>query len=164
MSSNLSSISPAASVWMTRVLPSDFTTVPVRRSPFFKVTWSAKRADESPKNAVRANTSSLRSTALPPDCKESVSIWEPRVTVNQSETKTARHNAATPRCFSTRSRLALGFGVLLIGRSLCRGMIFHTVFQGTNPLAQTLAELRQFLGTEHQQGNKEDDQQVHRLK
>ena len=45
-----------------------------------------------------------------------------------------------------------------------RGVILHAFFQGTNPFAQTFAELRQFLWTEHQQGNKEDDQQVHRLK
>jgi len=35
-----------------------------------------------------------------------------------------------------RNRSALGFGVLaLISRGLRRGIIFHTFFKGTNPLA-----------------------------
>src|SRR2546423_3312486 len=42
MASNLIVISPAASVCRTRVLPSDFSTFPDRRSPFLSVIWSAR--------------------------------------------------------------------------------------------------------------------------
>src|SRR5690242_3142277 len=93
----------------------------------------------------------------------SVAVRGPRVALyleNRDE-KAEKYRLIRSRA---RGRLALGFGVLLVGRSLRRGMILHAIFQGTNPLAQTLAELRQFLGPEDQQGNKEDDQQVHRLK
>src|SRR5579859_3051136 len=62
MASNLIVTSPAASVCRTSVLPSDFTTVPVIRSPFFNVTWSANRAEDNPRSATRKNASSLRNT------------------------------------------------------------------------------------------------------
>src|SRR6478736_8690262 len=53
--------------------------------------------------------------------------------------------------------LALCFGILaLVARSLCGRVILHAVFQGTDTLTQTLTQLRQFPGTEHQQRNKED--------
>src|ERR1700675_2847925 len=43
-------------------------------------------------------------------------------------------------------------------------VVLHTIFQGTNALAQTLAQLGQFLGAEYEQCNGEDHQQVHGLK
>src|SRR5215471_9905332 len=126
---------------MTMVLPSDLTTVPVRRSPFLSVTWSANDTDESPKSAVNSNTSRLRSTAYPPNCRVvcsylgSQSCFVPRNRDEKAEQSRLIRSQA-------RGRLALGFGILLVGRSLRRGMIFHAIFQSTNPLAQTLAELR----------------------
>ena len=77
-----------------------------------------------------------------------------------------RRRGQTARSTSQRGDgLALGFGVLaLVRRTLRGGMILHALFQGADPLTQTFAELRQLPGTEYQQGNKEDHQQVHRLK
>jgi hypothetical protein len=80
--------------------------------------------------------------------------------INRDTAATKARGAAMDRAGS-----ALGFCLLArIRRSLSRGIILHALFQGADPLAQTFAELRQFLGTEHQQSNKEDHQQVHRLK
>src|SRR5271166_5728678 len=161
--------SPAASVWRVTVLPSDLTTVPVRRSPFLSVTWSAKSADESPKNAIRVNNSNLRNTTLPSTFRVLIELYEGPGTAFEHEFRAQigkrrqRGEVCFPPCFSTRSWLALCFGFFLVGW-LRRGIVLHAIFQGTNPLTQTLAELRQFLGAEDQQGNKEDHQQVHRLK
>ncbi len=41
---------------------------------------------------------------------------------------------------------------------------FIPAFKSADAFAQALAQFRQFLGTKHQQRNKEDDQQVHGLK
>src|SRR5215831_16198984 len=148
------------------VLPSDLTTVPVRWSPFFRVTWSANEVEANPKNAVKASISSFPSTAEPPKLQScQTSMWEPggycELIRNTGEEADSTAVWTTRR----RSRLALGFGVLaLVGRSLCGRLVFHAVFQSANPLTQTFAQLRQLPGTEHQQRNKEDDQQVHRLK
>src|SRR5208337_2899167 len=64
-------------------------------------------------------------------------------------------------------RLALDFG----GFGFCAGnlrlvwrIILHTFLQRTNALADPLAEFRELLGPEDEQSNKEDHQQVHRLK
>src|ERR1022692_515923 len=69
MFSNLIVTSPAASVCSSSVLPSDFTTVPVRRSPFFNVTRSANRADDSANSVISANSSNLRTVLPPPKVK-----------------------------------------------------------------------------------------------
>jgi len=42
--------------------------------------------------------------------------------------------------------------------------VFHSVLESAEAFADPLAEFRQFLGTENKQSDKEDDQQVHRLK
>src|SRR5712691_7549566 len=49
------------------------------------------------------------------------------------------------------------------GRGLRRAFL-HTVFQSANALADTFAQFRQLLGAEHQERDKEDHQQMHRLK
>ncbi len=55
--------------------------------------------------------------------------------------------------------------VVLLARSKPEGwVILHAFFQGTNPLAQPFAQFRQFLGTENQQRNGKNDDQVRRLK
>src|SRR5215471_7566170 len=99
---------------------------------------------------MRMRVQKARSTATPQSCAArpilqiaelSVAVWGPRVALyleNRDE-KAEKYRLIRSRA---RGRLALGFGVLLVGRSLRRGMILHAVFQGTNPLAQTLAELR----------------------
>src|SRR5215831_6129913 len=92
-------------------------------------------------------------------------IWEPRDYCELI--RDTGEEAAVTAVWATRlrSRLALSFGTLaLVGRSLRGGLIFHAIFQRADPLTQTFAQLRQFPGAEHQQSNKEDDQQVHRLK
>src|SRR5258706_4655155 len=43
-------------------------------------------------------------------------------------------------------------------------MVLHAFFQGTNPLAQPLAQFRQLLRTENQQCNGKNDDQMRRLK
>src|ERR1700676_5444318 len=47
--------SPAKSVLITRVLPSPDTMLPLRRSPFFKLTWSASAAEAKNSNNVMEN-------------------------------------------------------------------------------------------------------------
>lgn len=60
--------------------------------------------------------------------------------------------------------LALCFRAVLLLFSLFGGMVLHAILQGTNALTQAFAQFGELLRTEHQQGNKEDYQQVHRLK
>src|SRR5208282_1694469 len=58
-----------------------------------------------------------------------------------------------------------GFGALaLLGRRWGGRSILHALFQGTNPLTQPLAQFGQLFGTENEQGNRENDNQVRRLK
>ena len=56
--------------------------------------------------------------------------------------------------------LHFGFGIGLGGGVL----IFHPVLEGANTVAQTLTQLGQPLGSEKDQRDDKDQQQVHRLK
>jgi hypothetical protein len=51
-----------------------------------------------------------------------------------------------------------------LGLRIILHAVFHSIFQRPYPFAQTFSEFRQFFGTEHQQGDEEYHQQVHRLK
>jgi hypothetical protein len=64
------------------------------------------------------------------------------------------------------SELTFYFGVLHFGaRTLWfRSCILHALFQSTNTFSNAFAELWKFFRAEHQEGNKEDDQEMHRLK
>src|SRR6202521_3121134 len=78
---------------------------------------------------------------------------------------------AEPRQQDVAPDSGLVFGIVLgrywLGFSLdfrLGVVILHTIFQRANALAQTLAQLGQFFGAEHQQCYREDHQQVHGLK
>src|SRR5208283_2995305 len=53
--------------------------------------------------------------------------------------------------------------LLRLGNGLCV-VVFHTLFQCANAIAQPLAQLRQSFGAENNQCDDEDHQQVHGLK
>jgi len=55
--------------------------------------------------------------------------------------------------------LCLGAGVL----RCFGGWLFHALLQRPDALSQAFAEFGQLLGSKDQKGNKENDQQVHRL-
>src|ERR1700704_6039664 len=57
-------ISPAESVFSSRVLPSDFTIVPVSRSPFFSVTRSADVANVNKNIDAHAHNDALKIALL----------------------------------------------------------------------------------------------------
>src|SRR5580658_3123526 len=117
---------------------------------------------------MRATTSTLRSTTYL-RILESISQLKcylgPGTTRNGTENgdKAAwKQRGLLP---GTRSGLGfLGFGGLArFSRSRGRGRILHPFFQGTISFAQPFAELWQLLGTENQQGNGKNNDQVPRL-
>jgi len=60
--------------------------VPVRRSPFFNVTWSANRADDNPRNDIRVNTTNLRNTTYLQlaEFLKMKTLWKPEIMIGQN--------------------------------------------------------------------------------
>lgn len=68
-------------------------------------------------------------------------------------------------------RLALGFRIAVRrvrsrGRGVCGlgGLVLHAFFERAEAFADPFAQFRQFLRPENEQGNEENDQQMHWLK
>ncbi len=165
--------SPAASVCNTSVLPSDFTTVPVSRSPFFNVTWSANKADDNPRNAHQGELTypSLRNTTYLQDCR----AFENENTLGArnsdgTEIGTQRQRGGNygrkklptmlftwhPQT-ATQKRLtpvSFWFQSSCSDRSRRRRLFLHAVFKAANALGQSFAEFGQLLRAEQQQSNR----------
>src|SRR5579859_5573748 len=160
---------------MTSVLPSDFAIEPVSRSPFFSTIWSASAGIVSNKRRpttgfVSTRTSLVIRNEMDSGAGREADYRTPHSLLittcfdwMQELYRTARIQArAGDSDVTAASGLILGLG-LRLGFSLGI-VVLHAIFQRADALAQTLSQLRQFLGAKHQQGNKEDHQQVHGLK
>src|ERR1035438_30283 len=158
--------SPVASVCKTSVLPSDVTTVPVRQSPFFRVTWSANRADDSPRIAIRVTNENSRNTTylqisglfgmhMQFEARDSpLGRGQKQGRGGGAVTQGIEPRELAPTRVQPRTRLAFGFSFLVrIGRSLRGRLFLHAVLKAANALGQPFSKFRQFLGPEQQKSN-----------
>src|ERR1035438_9602389 len=146
--------SPVASVCKTSVLPSDLTTVPVRRSPFFRVTWSANRADDSPRIAIRVTNENLHNTTYLHvsglfgmhkqfEARDSpLGRGQKQGRGGRAITQRIEQRELAPARAQPRTRLAFGFSLLVrIGRSLRGRLFLHAVLKAANALGQSFSKL-----------------------